>query len=52
MTGEYEKALDTIEYLLSQPGILSPALLRIHPDWKPLHGHPRFKALIAEKISN
>ncbi|MDP2983961.1 MAG: hypothetical protein Q8O92_11620 [Candidatus Latescibacter sp.] len=48
MTGEYEKALDKIEYLLKQPGTLSPALLRIHPDWKPLHGHPRFKALIAE----
>ena len=48
MTGEYEKALDTIEYLLKQPGTFSPALLRIHPDWKPLHGHPRFKALIAE----
>jgi Flp pilus assembly protein TadD len=52
MTGEYEKALDKIEYLLDRPGTLSPALLRIHPDWKPLRGFPRFKALLIEKISN
>jgi len=45
--GEYEEALDKIEYLLSIPNLnLSVATLQKDPKWKPLRDHPRFKQLI------
>jgi tetratricopeptide (TPR) repeat protein len=45
--GEYEDALDKIEYLLSIPHMaLSVASLQNDPKWKPLHNHPRFKQLL------
>jgi TolB-like protein/Flp pilus assembly protein TadD/tRNA A-37 threonylcarbamoyl transferase component Bud32 len=50
MVGEYEKALDQIEYLLSIPYSLSVPLLRLDPMWDPLREHPRFKQLL-EKYS-
>jgi tetratricopeptide (TPR) repeat protein len=46
MVGEYDKALDKIEYLLSIPGELSVPLLKIDPVWAPLRNHPRFQKLI------
>jgi len=46
MVGEYDKALDKIEYLLSIPGELSIPLLKIDPAWTPLRNHPRFQKLI------
>jgi TolB-like protein/Tfp pilus assembly protein PilF len=46
MVGEYDKALDKIEYLLSIPGELSIPLLKIDPVWAPLRNHPRFQKLI------
>jgi TolB-like protein/Tfp pilus assembly protein PilF len=46
MVGEYDKALDKIEYLLSIPGELSVPLLKIDPVWTPLHSHPRFLKII------
>ena len=51
MIGEYDKALDLIDTLLSIPSSLSVALLRIGPRWDPLRDHPRFQALI-EKYGN
>jgi serine/threonine protein kinase/tetratricopeptide (TPR) repeat protein len=53
MVGQYEAALDQLEYLLSIPSKLSVALLRIEPYWDPLRDHPRFKALLEkyEKIN-
>jgi len=49
--GEYEEALDKIEYLLSIPNLnLSVATLQNDPKWKPLHDHPRYKQLL-EKYS-
>ncbi|MFH1679389.1 MAG: protein kinase [Candidatus Eisenbacteria bacterium] len=47
MVGEYERALDEIEYLLTTPQ-LTVWELRFSPQWDPLRGHPRFKALIEE----
>jgi len=47
MVGEFDRAIDQIEFLLSRPGPLSIPLLRIDPDWAPLRGHPRFKKLLA-----
>jgi serine/threonine-protein kinase len=46
MVGEYNKALDKIEYLLSIPGDLSIPLLKIDPVWAPLRNHPRFQKLL------
>jgi serine/threonine-protein kinase len=49
MVGEYDAALDQIEYLLSIPHrYLSVPLLQIDPKWDPLREHPRFKRLLEE----
>ncbi|MCH8316177.1 MAG: hypothetical protein IIA64_09410 [Planctomycetes bacterium] len=46
MVGEYDAAIDQLEFLLSHPGDLSIALLRLDPRWKPLWDHPRFQELV------
>jgi tetratricopeptide (TPR) repeat protein len=48
LVGEKEKALDLLEPLLRIPYYLSPAWLRIDPNFLPLHGNPRFERLIAQ----
>ncbi len=46
MVGEYDDAIDTIEYLLSIPYTLSKPLLKIDPAWDPLRDHPGFIELL------
>ena len=46
MVGEYDKAFDQIEYLLSIPGELSVPLLKLDPVWAPLRTLPRFQKLV------
>jgi tetratricopeptide (TPR) repeat protein len=46
MVGEFDLAIDQIEFLLSIPGRLSIPLLRLEPAWAPLREHPRFKKLL------
>ncbi|MHC4462551.1 MAG: hypothetical protein ACYS30_14125 [Planctomycetota bacterium] len=46
MVGEFDAAIDQIEFLLSLPGELSIPLLRLDPAWAPLRDHPRFKKLL------
>jgi TolB-like protein/Tfp pilus assembly protein PilF len=43
-----EKALDRLEHLLRIPFYVTPAWLRIDPEWRSLRGHPRFQKLVAE----
>jgi serine/threonine-protein kinase len=43
--GQTDKALDQLEKLMSVPYYLSPAWLRIDPEFTPLHGNPRFERL-------
>ena len=46
MVGEYDAAIDQLEFLLSIPGEISVPLLRIDPIWDPLRSQPRFKKLL------
>jgi tetratricopeptide (TPR) repeat protein len=46
MVGEYDKAFDQIDYLLSVPSELSVPLLKLDPVWAPLRAHPRFQKLV------
>lgn len=47
MVGEYEAAIDQLEYLLSIPSPLSIPDLRIDPAWAPLKNQTRFMKLVA-----
>jgi eukaryotic-like serine/threonine-protein kinase len=44
--GERERALDKLEPLMHGQYWLSPAWLKIDPNFAPLHGNPRFERLI------
>jgi TolB-like protein/Flp pilus assembly protein TadD len=48
MAGEYDAALEQIEYLLSTPSgnLFSAYQLRIDPRWDPLRDHPRYQELL------
>jgi len=43
--GDTDSAIEHIRQLLSIPCLLSPALLRIDPKWRPLRNDPRFREL-------
>jgi TolB-like protein/Flp pilus assembly protein TadD len=45
LLGEPEKALDQLEPLLRMPYFLSPAWLKIDPNFEPLRKNPRFQRL-------
>lgn len=49
VVGEYEEAINRLDYLLSIPSdAVSVATLRIDPWWDPLREHPQFKTLLAK----
>jgi len=50
VVGEYEEAINQLEYLMSIPSgdIVSIPVLRLDPVWDPLRQHPRFQRLLEE----
>ncbi len=48
MVGEYDLAIEKLEYLLSIPGDLSVPYLKIDPVWKPLLKIPHFQKLLEQ----
>jgi tetratricopeptide (TPR) repeat protein len=50
IVGDYDAAMDQIEFLLSIPAgrFMSVPLLRIDPRWGPLSEHPRFQKLLED----
>jgi tetratricopeptide (TPR) repeat protein len=47
LAGQPDKAMDVLEQLLKVPFYVSPAWLRIDPEWTSLKGNPRFERLSA-----
>src|SRR6266446_6699103 len=51
LVGDKDGAIPRLQHLLQIPynNCLTPALLRLHPQWDPLRGDPRFQKLCEEK---
>jgi TolB-like protein/Flp pilus assembly protein TadD len=49
LLGHREKAIDLLMVVLSRPGPLSAAWLRVDPFWDPLRSSPRFQQLAAAR---
>jgi serine/threonine-protein kinase len=46
-TGERDPALEQLSVAAKIPGLLSYGELRLHPNWDPLRGDPRFDQIVA-----
>ena len=52
ITGENEKAINTIEYLLKTPSLFSVKMLQLDPAWKPLMELPEYNKMIVKYSVN
>jgi tetratricopeptide (TPR) repeat protein len=48
VVGEYDAAVERLEYVLSVPNWTSAAFLRVDPMWAPLRDHPGFQQLVSQ----
>jgi len=48
MVGDYDAAIDELEYLMSIPAEISVHTLRLHPKWDPLRERRRFQRLLED----
>jgi TolB-like protein len=46
IVGDFEAALELLEWLLEHPSAMTVGRLRAEPRWDPLRDHPRFQALL------
>ncbi|MHC4174662.1 MAG: tetratricopeptide repeat protein, partial [Planctomycetota bacterium] len=46
LLGDYDRAFDLLDQLLSIPSDMNLNIIRLDPDYKPLREHPRFKRLL------
>jgi TolB-like protein/Tfp pilus assembly protein PilF len=46
-TGDRDRAVETVQKLLTMPGYVNYGRLKLHPLWAPLRGDPRFEKLVA-----
>lgn len=51
MLGDLDQAMEEIEGVLAIPSHYSIHLFALNPIWKPIHAHPRFKKLLAERLA-
>jgi len=47
MVGEYDPAIDQLEYLLSIPSQISIPFLKLDSTWEPLRDNPRFQKILS-----
>jgi len=52
MTGDYDKAVAEIAFLLNNQSRLSIGLLKLDPVWKPLMDNPEYEAMIMRFSKN
>jgi len=52
LLGKYHEAIKQLEYLLSIPGPLSYAILRLDPRWAPLKQYPEFERILKKYAVN
>jgi TolB-like protein len=50
-TNDRDRAIETLQKLLSMPGYTNYGRLKFHPLWAPLRGDPRFEALVQKIIA-
>jgi TolB-like protein/Tfp pilus assembly protein PilF len=46
-TGDRDRAIETLQTLLTMPGYTNYGRLKFHPLWAPLRGDPRFEKIVA-----
>jgi tetratricopeptide (TPR) repeat protein len=49
---DYDRAIRELEYIMTIPSTMTPAILRLHPGFDALRDNPRFKKLVDQKVSS
>jgi TolB-like protein len=49
-TGDRDRAIELVQKLVTMPGYINYARLKLHPLWSPLRGDPRFEKIVASLV--